>query len=331
MNVMDVGGTLYFEEHLSDAKLRDKEDMAPHHRLQSYYGYSFEAWSTSSRPGVCERMEGHPEGWGGDVDTNVQWCCVVKTKLGDTRLVIGGEVDCAREKFTGKTNDLVELKTSMVIRGAQDEARFEKKLLKFYFQSFLLGVPVSILINCASKSSLMPAQEIVVGFRTLAGQLTTLQSFKTMQIPRMVRGKRGAWDPMVCFDWGHHFLTFLKSVVRGADADVRAANQEKDETGSEDAADMPRVWRVAFQPKVGISVTLLDDAAVREVEAGEDRVGFLPRWYHDELASASENDATASNIADGAIHRGDADARVEKNTHTAPPDSSKLVPSGWVT
>ncbi|TFY74424.1 hypothetical protein EWM64_g9588, partial [Hericium alpestre] len=36
---------------------------------------------------------------------------------------------------------MVELKTSMNIRGAQDEARFEKKLLKFYFQSFLLGVP----------------------------------------------------------------------------------------------------------------------------------------------------------------------------------------------
>lgn len=56
----------------------------------------------------------------------------------------------------------MELKTSMTIRGPQDEGRFEKydsmissspnkfflsiltrKLLKFYFQSFLLGVPVS--------------------------------------------------------------------------------------------------------------------------------------------------------------------------------------------
>ena len=30
------------------------------------------------------------------MDTNVQWCSVVKTKLGDTRMVIGGEVDCVR-------------------------------------------------------------------------------------------------------------------------------------------------------------------------------------------------------------------------------------------
>ena len=76
--------------------LTHREDMTPHHRLQSYYGYSFEAWSTSSRLGTPEHLDGHPQGWGGDVDTNVQWCCVAKTKLGDTRLVIGGEVDCAR-------------------------------------------------------------------------------------------------------------------------------------------------------------------------------------------------------------------------------------------
>jgi hypothetical protein len=67
-------------------------------------------------------------------------------------------------KYTGKTDTFVELKTSLVIRGPQDEVRFEKcvpslptqvvyivpyadaeyirKLLKFYMQSFLLGVPV---------------------------------------------------------------------------------------------------------------------------------------------------------------------------------------------
>jgi len=86
---------------------------------------------------------GAPYGWGGDVDTNVQWCSVVRTKLGDNRMIIGGEVDCVRDKYTGRPDTFVELKTSMTIRGPQDEGRFEKKLLKFYFQSFLLGVPVS--------------------------------------------------------------------------------------------------------------------------------------------------------------------------------------------
>lgn len=68
-----------------------REDMTPHHRLQSYYGYSFESFCTTSTPDV-----GQQPGWSGDVDNNVQWCSVVKTKLGDTRLLIGGEVDCVR-------------------------------------------------------------------------------------------------------------------------------------------------------------------------------------------------------------------------------------------
>lgn len=110
----------------------------------TYYGYSFESWCTSSRPGVPERAKGHPVGWGGDVDTNVQWCSLIKTKLGDNRLVIGGEVDCVRgeqrspsqgmrqaltsclDKFNGRTDTFVELKTSIMIRNAGDEARFEK-------------------------------------------------------------------------------------------------------------------------------------------------------------------------------------------------------------
>ncbi|KAI0925659.1 hypothetical protein AcV5_008337 [Taiwanofungus camphoratus] len=233
-----------------------RSDMAPHHRLQTYYGYAFESWCTSSSAGCQEQLDGHPHGWGGNVDTNVQWCSVVKTKLGDTRMVIGGEVDCVRDKFVGETNTFVELKTSLQIRGPHDEANFERKLLKFYFQSFLLGVP-----------------EIIVGFRTRSGVLTTIQSFKTVQIPRLVRGKPHAWDPLICLDWGHQLLTFLKSVVRPADSDLSAE--------TEGQGTKRKVWRVKFVPRVGVSVSLLDDAGVCEVEAGEDRVGFLPKWYLD--------------------------------------------------
>lgn len=142
---MCVDRTMYFEEHLSFEKVKEKyvryahlpscadrqfitcrDDLAPHHRLQSYYGYAFESWCTSDNPPPPSTP--HPSirpitstsstaasttnatsilipppvpvtnGWGGDVDTNVQWCCVVKTKLGSTRMVIGGEVDCVRGK-----------------------------------------------------------------------------------------------------------------------------------------------------------------------------------------------------------------------------------------
>ncbi|KAH9995835.1 RAI1 like PD-XK nuclease-domain-containing protein, partial [Russula vinacea] len=189
LNVMAINGTLYFEEFVSDARLQEKENLTPHHRKQTYYGYSFESWCTASQPDASS-------GWGGDVDTNVQWCSVAKTKLGDTRIVIGGEVDCVRDRYNGRNDTMVELKTSMTIRGDRDRARFEKKLLKFYFQSFLLGVP-----------------EILVGFRTPNGILKTTESFKTLEIPRMVRGKENAWDPQICLSWGESFLTWIKSNV----------------------------------------------------------------------------------------------------------------------
>ncbi|KAL4062868.1 RAI1 like PD-XK nuclease-domain-containing protein [Scleroderma yunnanense] len=232
LNVMLVHGTFYLEEHLSDAKLKEKDAMTPRHRLQSYYGYAFESYCTSTEP--------RPSGWGGDVNTNVQWCSVVKTKLGDRRIVMGGEVDCVRGDYSGRTDDYVELKTSLSIRNASDEAKFEKKLLKFYFQSFLLGVP-----------------EIVVGFRKPSGHLTAVQSFRTVEIPRLVRGKPDTWDPSICLEWGDAFLAFLQTTVQPG-------------TGRE-------VWRVSFEPRVGVRAEVVD------VAEGEDRVGILPRWYWDGL------------------------------------------------
>jgi RAT1-interacting protein len=73
--------------------------MEPRHRLQSYYGYAFESYCTSSTPHQQPDPHDSVQGWGVDVDTNIQWCSVVKTKLGDTRMVIGGEVDCVRGEF----------------------------------------------------------------------------------------------------------------------------------------------------------------------------------------------------------------------------------------
>ncbi|KAG2018182.1 hypothetical protein CC2G_007632 [Coprinopsis cinerea AmutBmut pab1-1] len=271
LNVMFVNGVLYFEEHLTEKKLQEKNNMQPRQRLQTYYGYAFESYCTSETPTrhSARSNPGEPPGWGGDVNTNVQWCSVVRTKLGDSRIVIGGEVDCVRGKYTGRTDTFVELKTSMTIRGAQDEARFEKKLLKFYFQSFLLGVP-----------------EIVVGFRTPSGVVTTTQSFKTIEIPRLVRGKPGAWDPLVCLDWGNTFLKFLKGIV----SDSATAQAGKDAKS--------RVWRVTFVPGTGVNLRVLGESEVEEVVNGEDRIGFLPGWYWKELCATQASAASPMSRAD---------------------------------
>jgi RAT1-interacting protein len=113
----------------------------------------------------------------------------------------------------------------------------------------------------------------------------------------LVRGKPGAWDPNVCLAWGDQFLSFLKNIVRG---------------GSKD-----NVWRIKFTQKTGVSAVLLDDADVRDIEGGEDRVGLLPRWYWDEISGAVSKDPE---VAAPAPRRNDG---VSSNIGTA------VVPSGW--
>lgn len=266
---MRHGGTLFLEEHLSAARLREKGDMAPQHRLQSYYGYAFEAWSTTAEPPAKSPNHGpsssaksvaqDPPGWGGDVDNHDQWVVVVKTRLGSTRLVLAGEVDCARDAYDGTTAALVELKTSMTIHSPRDRANFEKKLLRIYLQSFLLGVPA-----------------VRVGFRSREGTLGTVQDFKTAEIPRMVRerGGRDAWDASVCLAWGERVLALLESVVQEGES----------------------VWRVDFVPGRGIKVRVLGPEEAEDVqvdpsgtaeEEGVERVGFLPRWYWDATSASA--------------------------------------------
>ncbi|KAJ3714085.1 RAI1-domain-containing protein [Lentinula raphanica] len=301
MNVMLINGTLYLEEHRTESQLVEKNDIKPHHRKMMYYGYAFESYctteikNTSHSKAAPTRYNAHPDselGWGGDVNTNVQWCSIVRTKLGDTRLVIGGEVDCSDGEYNGTTDTFVELKTSLAIRGAADEEKFERKLLKFYFQSFLLGVP-----------------KIVVGFRTPTGQLTSTQSFQTMSIPRMMRERRHGktsvpWDPSLCLTWGNQFLAYLKqTLIRGESDDApdhekSAEFSIKEQSGCDDSTISAQIWRVNFLPGEGVRLVKLDKPATDEVVNGEDRVGFIPRWYWDKLKS------TAAHTSHGGIVRG---------------------------
>lgn len=137
-----------------------------------------------------------------------------------------------------------------------------RKLLKFYFQSFLFGVPVSHKRYHYPGMHDDLSQEIIVGFRKPNGRLLCVQSFQTAQIPRLVRGKPSGWNPNVCLEWGDRFLAMLERTVQPSG-----------------------VWRVTFTPRVGVAIAMLDESGVKEVENGEDRVGFLPRWYWDERST----------------------------------------------
>ncbi len=105
-------------------------------------------------------------------------------------------------------------------------------------------------------------QKIIIGCRTDRGEVKYTQTLETKNIPLFVRNKVGAWDPRVYMDWWRQFIAFLQRVIQ----------QTQD-------GDPQTVWRVKFTPKVGASIVRLDDQGMTEVVGGEDRVGFLPRWY----------------------------------------------------
>ena len=63
--------------------------------------------------------------------------------------------------------------------------KYERKLLKFWIQSFLLGVP-----------------KIIVGFRTQNGILQRLEELETKNIPGMIKRRgKGTWDGNFCINF----------------------------------------------------------------------------------------------------------------------------------
>jgi RAT1-interacting protein len=84
----------------------------------------------------------------------------------------------------------VELKTSAEIRGPQDRDYFHRKLMKFWIQSFLLGVP-----------------KIIVGFRTRDGILSSVDEIETQSIPQIVNSQPNpAWNADMCVNFAGIFL-----------------------------------------------------------------------------------------------------------------------------
>ncbi len=69
--------------------------------LRCYWGYSFENLATENS--IDEDGRG--------IDANVEFCAVIKTKLGAHRIIMGAEMDCCDATDDGR-RFYVELKTS---------------------------------------------------------------------------------------------------------------------------------------------------------------------------------------------------------------------------
>ncbi|EHA24413.1 hypothetical protein ASPNIDRAFT_209964 [Aspergillus niger ATCC 1015] len=169
--------------------------------LMAYWGYKFETLSVLNEPWdptPRREIENREELI---VNNNAQYCSVVRTAIGRARLVIGGEVDAIWDCKPERKEDpihWVELKTSAEIRNDRDMVKYERKLLKFWAQSFLLGVP-----------------KIVVGFRDQHGIVHRLEELETAAIPGKVKKLgRSTWDGNICINFAATFLEWLKTTIQ---------------------------------------------------------------------------------------------------------------------
>ncbi|ORY71622.1 RAI1 like PD-XK nuclease-domain-containing protein [Pseudomassariella vexata] len=184
--------------------------------VMSFWGYKFETlstlpatWAETSRDYIESRDEQV-------VSNKAQYCSVVRTGFGKTIMCLGGEVDAlwdSKPMAHGAPINWVELKTSAEIRDDRGMANFERKLMKFWIQSFLLGVP-----------------RIIVGFRSQRGILTKIEEIKTESIP-ITAAQRGVktWNANMCINFASGFLEWLKQVIND-DGIWRIRRQPKSQT-----------------------------------------------------------------------------------------------------
>ena len=210
MNCTLFQGSLFIEEnHAKKLESKQQQHAGGGNRntrgksqdMMSYWGYKFETlsllddhWSRVSR----EHIEGRGDK---EVSNYAQYCSIVRTGFGKLKLVLAGEVDAVMDykpEDAYKTPvNWVELKTTAEVRGERDWVKLERKLLKFWAQSFLLGVPT-----------------VIVGYRDEDGVLKKLEKMDTQAIPELVRTKgKGMWNGDVCVAFMSAFLAWLRGTV----------------------------------------------------------------------------------------------------------------------
>ncbi|GAB2270289.1 NAD-capped RNA hydrolase dxo1 [Dionaea muscipula] len=183
MGVHKRNGVVYLDVHKLQERPQSELD-----RRRSYWGYCFENLATED-PSRDDGEGIH------HIDANVEFCAVIKTKLGAHRLLMGAEMDCYDSTDDGR-RFYVELKTSRELDYHTEERYEREKLLKFWIQSFLAGVPY-----------------IVIGFRDDSGRLVRTERLRTKDITHRVKMK-GYWQGGVCLAFADEVLCWLYGTVK---------------------------------------------------------------------------------------------------------------------
>ncbi|XP_053329060.1 decapping and exoribonuclease protein [Spea bombifrons] len=192
-------GTLYISERETESARKKRQERTSQQDRLTYSGYKFESYMCADSP------DGRPSS-SGVINTNEAFCSVLLARLSSHSILVSGEVDCCDLSASGPKppSCYVELKSSAQIRNPHQQRSFNRyKLLKWWCQSFLLGIPL-----------------IVAGFRSPEGRVVSLQNYRTSEIPHLIRADKHSWDPAVCMNFCEAFLSFVKKIVTADDPRV---------------------------------------------------------------------------------------------------------------
>ena len=177
-----------------DKSSKSDEKRYPKQAMYTYWGHRFEhivMTSTESKDTLESRAKD-------PVNTWREFGVVFRSKLGGHRLIFGAEVDGLDEDG----ESYVELKTGRILKDPAQYATFyQQKLMTFWAQSFLAGIP-----------------KILIGFRSDRGIVKSIEYIDVNEIPRITRGKV-TWCPETMLSFGITFLDWLSERMRQVEED----------------------------------------------------------------------------------------------------------------
>ncbi|GIY86648.1 decapping and exoribonuclease protein [Caerostris darwini] len=185
----------------TDDQIRRREATTEREKLMCSWGYKFEQYLAADTP-VSKPNLSVP------VNEKEEYCIVLKGRLDKHTLLYSAEVDGKdplynnnRDKDPQSTQCYSELKTSRIITTERQHINFCRfKLMKWWLQSFLVGIP-----------------NVICGFRDDSGIVRKLEIFPIPEIPRMSQNK---WSPSSLLNFSSCFLDFVKKCVVKDDPSV---------------------------------------------------------------------------------------------------------------
>lgn len=180
-----------------------------------YTGYKFESIATLKQPLPYTERSTLEKRNKKVVSNGEEYVTVVRSGIGNSKLILGAEVDCVYDFYEdGKDNlkHYAELKCIKYVNSANDAKRFEFRLFKAWLQCFLVGLP-----------------RIIYGFRDEQNILKTVEEYLTAEIPVLLKNSNNKQLQNACIDaikWYGLLVEWLLKMVPKIDSthdnDIRA-------------------------------------------------------------------------------------------------------------